>query len=243
MNYITAKTKIKAMSAKLLSTSDYDKLCRTPTYDTLLTRIDVHISLLEAFERISSYVYLKPVRKFLKIMTNALNGRGQEDLEITHWTYILWCKLHLLDKPSRDSLRCVLGTEIDLRNILWIYRLKRFHKVEGSGAIGYLLPVRYRLNNDTLTALLTCKDITSLIEVLSQSPYRKIFASTKDFHLGEQRVANKVKAQFQKESFGVNATCICKYLYEKHLEIRNIQAISEGVKFGFAPEEILLRLY
>ncbi|MCL2215692.1 MAG: V-type ATPase subunit [Defluviitaleaceae bacterium] len=242
MNYTAAKTKALSMSAKLLTSRDYEELCHASSTDAL--SLGERTSLLEENDRISSYIYAKPVRDFVKTMALCLKTNtpnlNTEAAAINHWSYVLWRKLGAVDKPSRSSLRRVLGTEMDLRNILWIYRLKQFHKIEGSAAVGHLLPAGYRLTR--VTELVECKDAPALVEALAKSPYGEIFSNPADFRLGEQALAKAVRAQFRAESFRQNAACICKFLYEKHLEIRNIRTITEGIKFGFPPEQILARI-
>ena len=228
MNYTAVKTKIQAMSAKLLTFHDYEELCRGAAVGVAVA------SLEDDFERISSYIYAKPVRNFIKTMAG--------NLTTNHWSYILWGKLPTLDKPNRNALRRVLGTEIDLRNILWLYRLKQFHNTQGNASLGSLIPASHRLARETLTALVNCKDAGTLTQALTKTSYRRIFTTPEDFRLGEQALSRAVRAQFRKESLTAGAVCICRYLYEKHLEVRNLHTIAQGLKFGFSPEEIFGRL-
>ena len=256
MNYIAVKSKVLAMSARLLNSGDYQNLVCCTSNESLSAALgkQENPSLFDECERVSSFIYAKPVRDYVRGMTYGLTGAGASpprdtasnrrtspSESIRHWSYVMWRRLGMLDKPSRDALKRGLGTEMDLRNILWIYRLKQYHNIEGSAVFGYLMPAVHRLSD--ITRLVECKDGFGLIEALADSPYGEIFRDITDLRLGEQALAKAVRAKFRAESRSANAACICGYLYEKHLEIRNIRAITEGIKFGFAPEEILKRLY
>ena len=226
MNLSAAITKVKAMRAELLTTQDYEALCNRPNIANLPC-------LLQECTRISSYLYVKSLKDFVNFMANELTAGT------TNWAFVLWPRLNMLDK--REAMRRVLGMEIDLCNILWIYRLKRYYLMMGDTVYSYLMPAGYKLNFKETALLVNSSSIPVFMEMLTQGPYGEIFEDTND--LTEQRISQAVKARFKTESHNSGIAMICGFLYEKHLEIRNIRAIIDGIKLGISPGEILKRLH
>jgi len=257
MNYTAVNTKVLAKRSQMLNHQNYQALVCFTSIEALtaaLTAIQgewTSQSLFDEYKPIASFIHVKPVKDYIRTLAYGLAGAhasvspgiAASGTEIKHWSYVSWRKLNMLDKPSREPLRRILGTEMDLRNIIWIYRLKQYHRIEGGATFGYLLPSGYRLPGEIVTGLVDCKDATAMIDILSQSPYCDTFKSIEDLRMGEQILTKIIRAKFRRENHSTNAACICGYLYEKHLEHKNIRAIKEGINLGFAPGDILKRLY
>jgi len=88
-----------------------------------------------------------------------------------------WKRLARLDKNNRQALAPTLGMEIDLMNIVWMYRLKKFYNVIGEGTFGRLMPVRYRLTEEETKQMALAKDEDALLTLVGNSPYGTVFPS------------------------------------------------------------------
>ncbi|MCL1863315.1 MAG: V-type ATPase subunit [Defluviitaleaceae bacterium] len=148
------------------------------------------------------------------------------------------------DKPCRESLRRVRGMELDLRNILWIWRLKTYHGVDGDGVFAFLSPHMYKLGLTEIRQLAFAKSTQEFLQILQGGAYPSVFRNHKDgIMFGEQDMARAVMAQLHKESRQCDFALIYSYLYARHYEIKNINAISVGLKHGLPAEEIFSRIY
>jgi len=92
------------------------------------------------------------------------------DYSINYYTS-QWRQLSQLDRPNKTALRSILGAEIDLTNILWMYRLKRYHRIRGDLTYGYLVPVRYGLSQAVTMGMAECESPKALLEEIARSPY------------------------------------------------------------------------
>ena len=151
------------------------------------------------------YIAKKNEKNFVISFMNDLKPK---DLQ---YYLTIWRSAKNLDKPHSNAMKQVLGVEIDLQNILWVYRLKQFYKIYGDETYSYLTPIRYRLSGNTLAKIVACKDTPSLQAELSNTIYKNIFG---DFSTPEQRLAEAVKLQYQKKGQHSHIALLCGYLHE-----------------------------
>jgi len=121
------------------------------------------ITISEAVNRICLYIPDRDLRNFIKRVTTSGGG-------IAYYT-AMWKALARLDKANQQAIRGILGAEIDLTNILWMYRLKRYHGIKGDATYGYLIPIRYRLSREATMRMAECETPRALLEEIAKSPY------------------------------------------------------------------------
>ncbi|MCL2199439.1 MAG: V-type ATPase subunit [Defluviitaleaceae bacterium] len=162
--------------------------------------------------------------------------------------YIKGVVFPIEDKPCRESLKRVRGMELDLRNILWIWRLKTFHGVDGDAVFPFLSPHRYRLGVDEIRRMAHARSAQEFSQIVGGTVYDEVFGG--EFSkggvtalLGEQALARAVTAQYRRESRHCDFALIYSYLYARSLEIKNIGAINEGLQRGLSDDDIFLHLY
>jgi len=151
MNYAALNAKICAMGARLT-----DMQGREPIADAA---------------NICRYISGKPQRDFVMAMALAAHGAD------IHYYATQWKRLNRLDKPNRIAIKGILGAEIDLVNILWMYRLKRYHRVTGNATFGHLIPIRYLLSRETTRHMADCISPAALIDEVENSPYAMDFVN------------------------------------------------------------------
>jgi len=89
----------------------------------------------------------------------------------------LWQQARQLKGTNGRVAQAILGTEIDLRNILWLYRLKKYRGVAGDEAFGKLIPVRWRLTMAWWQRMASAANGTALLDAIASSPYGGVFSS------------------------------------------------------------------
>lgn len=178
--------------------------------------------------RISRWLPEKRLCDFVALMM------GERD--IPGYLY-LWQRLHRLDKPNRRALSPLVGMEIDLRNLVWIYRLKHFYGVAGGETFGRLIPLRYRLSEGHMRQMADAKDEKSLLAIIAQSPYAAIFSALEG---AEQAINRALTRQYKRQArlYPHTLAPVCRYLFARKMEARNRRAMAEGQAQGLAPEEI-----
>jgi len=142
--------------------------------------------------RISMHIHSRPHRNFCLAM-----ALGSQD-GINYYTR-QWKRLGQLDKASRSAIKPILGAEIDLNNILWLYRLKRYHRVYGAASYGHLIPVRYRLTEAMTQRMADCKSPGDLLAEVGRSPYARdiVFHVSKGQPTPEEQLVLAINKRYQ----------------------------------------------
>jgi vacuolar-type H+-ATPase subunit C/Vma6 len=225
-NYVCVNAKVKAMRAKLLALRDFEGFLGD-------TRKTVSLSAQQneksGLEKILHYLHEKSDKSFVENFAKNFNATPHD--------------FSALDKSSRTSLKRVLGTQTDLQNILWIYRLKRFHKVHGDAVFSHLNPESFRLKPEEISQLAHAKDMQNFFQAVASGVYGEIFLSPQSFVRGEQTVSAAVRAAFRREYRHENLSVACGFLHAKSLETKNIRTAEYGLQNGFSTEEILSLLH
>ena len=144
----------------------------------------------------------------------------------------LWDKVNGYgDKKEIEPLRRVVGTEIDLKNIIWVYRFKRY-RTEASTIFAHLIPAGYAMSMPEL------KRIAEAGGESAAKKYKRVFV--KDASLEacyHSKMIETMERVFKKEPD--SAALIFAYLFFKELEIYNVTSLIEGVRYGLPPSDIL----
>jgi hypothetical protein len=85
----------------------------------------------------------------------------------------LWKLAGKLDAYNRRAVLPILGAEIDLCNIIWLYRLTHFREITGEAAFAHLVPVRWRLSRGYLRGL---AEGANFFQKVKEGYYSKIFS-------------------------------------------------------------------
>jgi len=113
------------------------------------------------------YIHCPQEKAFLRTAT-------QKPKDINYFLQ-LWRLAKTLKKPDKKAMTNILGTEIDLTNIIWAYRLKKFYAIYGDATFGYLIPIHYKLSSEVFNRIAAEKNPDELPNILLSTPYAGVF--------------------------------------------------------------------
>ncbi len=164
-------------------------------------------------------------------------------LDMYYYMYIWKLKDKFLEGSGKASIEEIIGTEIDLLNILWIYRSKHFYDVDNQVLLAYLLPINYRLKKSQLKRLIESKNDEEFQQVLKDTLYARVMS---EFYGEGEKDAEKILfatlSKLQKKavrSYPMSLAPVKYYMYRKKTEISNITKIIEGIRYELEPKEIM----
>lgn len=154
----------------------------------------------------------------------------------------VWREAHKKLKNGQLKLfEELIGSKIDMLNLMWIYRGKKYYGFPSEIIFTYLLPVRHRVSEESLRAAVHAPDAEKAVEiVVGQTPYGELFDGISSGSFPEENYRT-MYARTARKIF-VNHTeslaAIFAYLVLKQFETDNITTVTEGVRYGLNPGAI-----
>lgn len=141
-------------------------------------------------------------------------------------------------------MRMLVGARVDLMNLYWIYRGRRFFGMSPEEALTLIMKVRHRVDFEILTRVAFADPATYPV-VLKDTPYGEIFnVENEEPSLREVRIESRiygvlftlVNRVFMSGSSGFQN--VAAYLMLKEFEVRDLIAVIEAVRYGFDKSRI-----
>jgi V/A-type H+-transporting ATPase subunit C len=192
-------------------------------------------------ENLNGTSYYKPLMRIYNRDTTIFQLEMQLDL---FYYMNLWDKRKIFTGRERKAIEHIIGTQIDLRNIMWVYRFKRYYSFTPESVYAFLIPINYRLKAQDLVNLVTQKglDNQDVLNSVLVSRYKNIFKEAASLESGYYQKMSSVFSKTFKET-GSGIIFAMQYLFLKKLEIDNITNIIESVRYGLSPQDCMKHIY
>lgn len=239
---------------------DLKKMLRTLQMGKSLTEIDRKILFISKHSKINFNETLKATSirelvdsvkgtNFYDILNSMVLDDHHIDLFAAEMALDLYYYKKLIDQlhtsvgsSEKEIVGSLFGAEADLKNILWIYRAKNYYDISKEMLYRYLLPLSYKLTKQDLVKMIETKDLKELIAVIGET-YYKNYLGESPAHWEHEFLRYLLKIQNRniiKSPYSLAP--IIGYIVIKELEIRNIIAIIEGIRYKVEPQEIKKQL-
>ena len=197
------------------------------------------ISLLSSSSTIEEFIgnlkgteYYKPLSQ----MTNTDNPT-LFDYEIALDLYyfgLLWKKKNkFLSKSDLALVTNTFGNQIDLLNLQWIYRSRKFYKMSHPAIYALIIPITYRLKKADITALVEADDEDAFRGALAKTYYGLQYEKLEPDTLEAMYsfIMRKILRRETKQNPYSVAT-IYRYLHAKEHEVGRIIISLECIRYG-----------
>lgn len=186
----------------------------------------------EFLELIKSQDYYKIFKEYEDIIENA----PLEEIEVKLDKFYFQ-KIYNLSKKINKNMLNIVGTEIDLLNVIWIYRSKKYFNYSKDEIRKILIPVNYKINKSKLEELLNCSDFNDIKSVLDKTIYKKVFTEENRMEYEKDRFLHDINIRiFRTKMFDISTVYAILNLIE--IEIENIINIIEGIRYKLDKLEI-----
>ena len=135
----------------------------------------------------------------------------------------------------------IIGSEIDLLNILWIFRMKKYYHLEDEKINQILIKRYYKLNPNIIKKVIQTNSFEEIKETMKKTVYINVFTSENDL---EENI-DKYLYEINKKIFRNDITSIAYVLaYVNMIDYENNDIINtiEGIRYNMDKTEILKRL-
>ena len=144
-----------------------------------------------------------------------------------------------LSGSSRALTLSFCATEIDVRNIFFIYRMKKLYSVPVGDIIANLIPYYHKISIKDFMAMAECSSLQEVVDMISKTYYSFIFAEGQE-PVWESNYSDYLYRlhmhNFRTRSNDIGI--IIAYLFFKENDIRNLITIIEGVRYQMSKESI-----
>ncbi|MEY8355292.1 V-type ATPase subunit [Lachnospiraceae bacterium 54-53] len=147
-----------------------------------------------------------------------------------------------LNRKEQELLSRCFGSRLDLLNIQWIYRSKKYYNLQPADIYALLIPINYHMNKEQITKLAEAGTLDEFYAVLKGTYYgrKENLESTDRVDLEEltQDVLNKIyRSTSQQNPYSI--ATLNSYLYFKEEEIQKIITLIESIRYRVSPDEII----
>jgi Archaeal/vacuolar-type H+-ATPase subunit C len=147
----------------------------------------------------------------------------------------------MLTGKEREIVRQCFGSRLDLLNVQWIYRSKKYYQLSAADIYTLLIPVRYKLKAEQIQQMAESSSLEEFFSAIKSTHYGKISESEWNGQpdpesLYHQTLNRVYSSAGRRHPYTV--AILDSYLYAKELEIHKIIATIEGIRYGLSPDEI-----
>lgn len=158
----------------------------------------------------------------------------------------MWKKQKKYFKGEELGALCrTYGCQLDLLNLMWIYRSKKYYDLDKAELYQILLPIHYKVSRAEIQQMVEAVNMEEFRALLNQTYYGQKYGAEIE-HNGNvfyiERIYHALvyymhKREFARQPFSVAA--VSSYLYMKHLETERLVTAIEGIRYGLPPQMIL----
>jgi V/A-type H+-transporting ATPase subunit C len=202
--------------------------------------LDKATNIRDFMEGIKDTIYYKPLVPFLDEEPAQMIFHMEMVLDKFYFDK-LYISATKLKKKDRDIMLELLGINIDILNIQWIFRGRRFFDISSEELFNFTLIHGRRYDEKTLKNLcyMELEDFRNLI---SKGDYKDLFQD-KEYMMEramERHIYNMLDEYTKKSSLSIALPII--FLFKFEYEMRDLFTIIEGVHYHFEDiGELLIR--
>jgi V/A-type H+-transporting ATPase subunit C len=212
------------------------KLCFEIDYKKIL----VAGSIEEVMIALSETPYKKPIlngRNKFKEKDSVFFLEASVDIDYYERLYEAINKLSL---PDRKAAKKIVGIIIDMENIRWLLRLRKYHAIGIGDILEWVVPGGGWIDKDTVKRFYSSDGLSKIVESVSLGPYAQIKDLVeKNIHLIEGLLYNILFSEIKKilSGFPFTIGTIIAYLVLKYRETRSIISLFYAKEYKLQKEE------
>ena len=161
-------------------------------------------------------------------------------LDQYYFTQIWKVKDKIFHGLDQKEMTDVYGRKFDMLNLNWIYRSKKYYRMEPSQIYPLLIPVRYKLSREEIQRMVEAETAQDMRTLVNQSYYARYREQMEQDSLEEAYVyiLREILEQVSRRH-PHSVAVMYSYLYHKEHEVNRLTTAVECVRYGIRPEETM----
>lgn len=252
LKYANINAKLKGMAVKRLSEEDIFNLIKQTDLKSAVYVLKNKLRDLKDLDENSNRTQIE--QELEKISKNdiikirrLLNDKEKEFFDLFISKYHMQseaykkCTERIYEESKKfgKELTNMIGEKIDLLNLTYIFRLKKYYHMDEREIRKYIMDTRHNLNNEIIESLIRKNTFEEMISILQSTTYKEIVENS-----SENKVENainkylysKYKKIFIKAKY--NICTVIAYMYLEEYQKTNIINILGGINYNLPKDEI-----
>ena len=203
-----------------------------------ITAADNIDAFIEALRGTDYYAVLKEVQS----IPNPTIFDYETMLNIYFFQKVWDDKDKYLKGKEKKAYTAAIGQQVDLLNIIWIYRFKMYFNTDNGKIMRSIIPIHYRLRKKTVAAMVATESVEELIDLIRKGPYAKLFAEGEVNKDNIEKIYQNYLKKVYERNLRENPMSIVPiqfFLYLKERELDRITTAIECVRYGLPTEETM----
>lgn len=159
-------------------------------------------------------------------------------LDLYYFSAIWKEKKKVLKKNDLEVFTRDSGTKIDLLNLQWIYRAKKYYHMEPAAIYSLIIPIHYHLRKDLLKELVESSSLEEFLTCMEKTHYARKYQFDNS-HTIEKLYADCLNHLYRtdRRHSPYSISAINTYLFLKEEEIKRLTTTLECIRYGLTPQE------
>ncbi len=183
---------------------------------------------------------------FMKLQNNSVTNPFDYEMQLDIYYFKRMWKIKgkLVSGNTLKAVTNRLGAEIDMLNIMWIYRSKVMYDINPADLLSYIIPINYKLTNDQLLRLVKSSTIEEYTAILKTSSYKEFVPSLSEGSIENtyQKLMDKIYKD-NKSKYPASMSAVNFYLHQKETEIARLTTALECIRYKLDPKEKLKYIF
>ena len=193
----------------------------------------------ELIENLKDTEYYAPLKK-LKDSNSVTLYDYDLTLDLYYFTTLWREQKKYFKKEDLELLKRDCGSKIDLLNLQWIYRAKKYYNLKPADIYLLLIPIHYKLSTELITEMVEAPGTEEFQAVVSRTSYGKHYQFREDLTI-EQMYTDCLHHLYtiDRRRNPYSIASVNTYLFLKEEELKKLTTAMECIRYGLAPRETL----
>ncbi len=161
-------------------------------------------------------------------------------LDLYYFSSIWKSRKKMLKKKELEIFTRDCGSEIDLLNLQWIYRAKKYYDMAPADIYSLLIPIHYKISTTLIKELVESSNIEDFYLSMQKTSYSRHYDFEQNLTI-EQMYTNCLHHLYtiDRRRNPYSIATINTYLFLKEEELRKLTTAIECIRYSLTPSETL----
>ena len=161
-------------------------------------------------------------------------------MDLIYFKSIWKQKNKFLSKQDVEALNTIIGSRCDLLNLQWIWRCKRYYKLDAVTTYSLLVPIYRKLSEKDIKAMVEAANLDEVMSAFDETYYGKVrklhFENINTIETLSDKILYYTFTQTAKNNPN-SVVILYSYLFRREFEIEALIHIIESVNYGVPADQ------